>query len=29
LTYYSGTSQLQTQNGLVLKGEKEQLKIGI
>jgi len=29
LTYYSGTSQLQTQNGLVLKGQKEQLKIGI
>ena len=29
LTYYSGTSQLQTQNDFVLKGEKEQLKIGI
>jgi len=29
LTYYSGSSQLQTQDGLVLKGENEQLKIGI
>ena len=29
LTYYSGGSQLQMQNGLVLKGENERLKIGI
>ena len=29
LTYYSGSSQLQMQDGLVLKQENEQLKIGI
>ena len=29
LTYYSGDSQLRTQDGLVLKGENERLKIGI
>ena len=29
LTYYSGGSRLQMQNGLVLKGENERLKIGI
>ncbi|HEX5152160.1 MAG TPA: hypothetical protein VFW07_11985 [Parafilimonas sp.] len=29
LTYYSGNSELQMQNGLVLKEENERLKIGI
>jgi hypothetical protein len=29
LTYYSGNSQLQIQNSLVLKGENERVKIGI
>ena len=29
LTYYSDSSQLQMQDGLVLKNENEQLKIGI
>ena len=29
LTYYSGGSRLQMQDGLILKGENERLKIGI
>ena len=29
LTYYSGGSRLQMQNGLVLQGENERVKIGI